>query len=345
MFFVAILGKKRYGLLQIYFRWGSELANFTKVGSRYRASVCVNGKRKSKTFRTKTEARGWALQTEIEIDTGVGDPTHHLLEDALIRYRDEVTVLKKGKKQEHNRINAMLKLPLAQMRLDDITSDDMGKYRDERLKINGGGTVNRELSLISVIFNRARIEWKWVEKNPISDVTRPKNPRPRDQRINDDEIQRVCDALGYAGGEINSSTDLVAVLFLLAIETAMRLGELCAVVPGSVHLSERYVEVTDSKNGDKRKVPLSNRAGELFGKVIHAQMKITSATAGAIYRQHRGAADMDHFNFHDTRHEAITRLAQKLDVLDLARMIGHRDPKSLMIYYNATPIEIASRLD
>ncbi len=304
----------------------------------------MNGIRKSKTFRTKTEARGWALQTEIEIETGVGDPTHHLLEDALIRYRDEVTVLKKGKKQEHNRINAMLKLPLAQMRINDITSDDMGKYRDERLKKNGGGTVNRELSLISVIFNRARIEWKWVEKNPISDVTRPKNPRPRDQRISDDEIQRVCDALGYAGGEINSSTDLVAVFFLLAIETAMRLGELCAVVPSSVHLSERYVEVTDSKNGDKRKVPLSSKAVELLGKVVRSRRKIVSDTAGAIYRQCRGAADMDHFNFHDTRHEAITRLAQKLDVLDLARMIGHRDPKSLMIYYNATPIEIANRL-
>ena len=52
------------------------MANFTKVGSRYRASVCVNGIRKSRSFRTKTEARGWALQTEIEIDTGVGDPTH-----------------------------------------------------------------------------------------------------------------------------------------------------------------------------------------------------------------------------------------------------------------------------
>jgi len=321
------------------------MASFTKVGKRYRADVCVNRIRKSKSFRTKAEARGWALQTEIEIETGVGDPTHHLLEDALTRYRDEVTVLKKGKKQEHNRINAMLKLPLAQMRLNDITSDDMGKYRDERLKKNGGGTVNRELSLISVIFNRARIEWKWTSHNPISDVTRPKNPRPRDQRINDDEIQRVCDALGYVGGEINSSTDLVAVLFLLAIETAMRLGELCAVVPSSVHLSERYVEVTDSKNGDKRKVPLSTKAVELLGKVVRSQRKIVSDTAGAIYRQHRGAADMDHFNFHDTRHEAITRLAQKLDVLDLARMIGHRDPKSLMIYYNATPIEIASRLD
>lgn len=49
--------------------------------------------------------------------------------------------------------------------------------------------------------------------------------------------------------------------------------------------------------------------------------------------------------FHDARHEACTRLARKLEVLDLARMIGHRDPRSLMIYYNPTASEIAERLD
>ena len=49
--------------------------------------------------------------------------------------------------------------------------------------------------------------------------------------------------------------------------------------------------------------------------------------------------------FHDTRHEALTRLAKKLHVLDLARMVGHKDPRSLMIYYNATATEIANRLD
>jgi len=48
--------------------------------------------------------------------------------------------------------------------------------------------------------------------------------------------------------------------------------------------------------------------------------------------------------FHDTRHEALTRIARKLDVLDLARMVGHRDARSLMIYYNATAEEIAQRL-
>lgn len=48
--------------------------------------------------------------------------------------------------------------------------------------------------------------------------------------------------------------------------------------------------------------------------------------------------------FHDSRHEVLTRLARKIDVLDLARMAGHRDPRSLMIYYNATAEEIAGRL-
>jgi len=49
--------------------------------------------------------------------------------------------------------------------------------------------------------------------------------------------------------------------------------------------------------------------------------------------------------FHDTRHEAITRLAKKLDVLDLARMVGHRDIKQLLTYYNKSAKEIASQLD
>lgn len=49
-------------------------------------------------------------------------------------------------------------------------------------------------------------------------------------------------------------------------------------------------------------------------------------------------------HFHDTRHEAITRLAKRLDVLELARMVGHRDPRSLMIYYNETAEQLAKKL-
>jgi integrase len=49
--------------------------------------------------------------------------------------------------------------------------------------------------------------------------------------------------------------------------------------------------------------------------------------------------------FHDSRHEAITRLASKLNVLELARMVGHTNINQLRTYYNATAEDIASRLD
>lgn len=45
----------------------SDMASISKVGSRYRGSVCVNRKRKSKTFRTETEAIKWASKTEKDI--------------------------------------------------------------------------------------------------------------------------------------------------------------------------------------------------------------------------------------------------------------------------------------
>ena len=71
---------------------------------------------------------------------------------------------------------------------------------------------------------------------------------------------------------------------------------------------------------------------------------LSSATLDALFRRARIKAGITDLHFHDTRHEAITRLARKLDVLDLARMIGHRALRSLQVYYNPTPAEIAARL-
>jgi hypothetical protein len=38
-------------------------------------------------------------------------------------------------------------------------------------------------------------------------------------------------------------------------------------------------------------------------------------------------------------------LPEKLDVLALARMIGHRDLRMLQVYYNESAAELAKRLD
>lgn len=49
-------------------------------------------------------------------------------------------------------------------------------------------------------------------------------------------------------------------------------------------------------------------------------------------------------HFHDARSEATSRMAAKLDVLELARVIGHRDPRSLMHYYRANASALARKL-
>ncbi|MDR2015430.1 MAG: site-specific integrase [Azoarcus sp.] len=137
----------------------------------------------------------------------------------------------------------------------------------------------------------------------------------------------------------------VGVAFLFAIETGMRAGEICSLSWGAVRGNVAYLPMT--KNGFPRSVPLSVEALRLLGqlpKVDDAAFGLTPCQIDAIFRKIRVRALISDLHFHDTRHEAITRLARKLDVMDLARMVGTRDLRILMVYYNATPAEIAERL-
>jgi len=114
------------------------------------------------------------------------------------------------------------------------------------------------------------------------------------------------------------------------------------------------VKLAETKNGDARNVPLSSTAVQILRLLMETAkpgqiLGVTSDSRDAIFRKGRQKAilkmpELSSICFHDTRHEAITRLAKKLDVLALARMIGHRDIRSLMIYYNEHASDIASRL-
>ncbi|MDR0577643.1 MAG: site-specific integrase [Candidatus Accumulibacter sp.] len=155
-------------------------------------------------------------------------------------------------------------------------------------------------------------------------------------------------ALGYEAGQpARTKQQQVAVALLLSIETAMRPGEILGLAPEDIDLEKRFVVLPETKNGDRREVPLSRRVVELLESVMDGEAVFTvrSASADVLFRRARKAAGIDDVHFHDARSEALTRLSKKLDVLPLARMVGHRDPKSLMFYYNETASALAKRLD
>ena len=71
---------------------------------------------------------------------------------------------------------------------------------------------------------------------------------------------------------------------------------------------------------------------------------LTIRQKDALFRKLCAKAGIEGLHFHDSRHTAITRLAKKLTVLELARMVGHKDLNMLLVYYNESAEEIAKKL-
>lgn len=105
-----------------------------------------------------------------------------------------------------------------------------------------------------------------------------------------------------------TATQRTGLAFLLALETAMRSGEILSRTWPNVHLSEQHVHLPKAKNGDARDVPRSQRACEIlrtlplgFGPVF----QLKSAVRDALWRKVRDSTGHREVHFHDSRAEAI----------------------------------------
>lgn len=330
------------------------MASIKKQKSGWRVQVYVKGLRDSATLSTRAEAQAWAAERETELRKMVksGVNTDKTVQDAFDRYAKEVSTHKKTAGPEKKRLIALARHKvgelgrLGELQLCAVTPEVLGEWRDERLKTVSGSTIVRDMNLLSHVFTIARREWRWVAASPTTDTRRPATSKARDRRITEAEIAQICEALRFGGKTVTTKMHAVAVAFLFAIETAMRAGEICRLRADDV--SGRTATLHDTKNGTRRVVPLSSRARELVKLLPPSDtlFGLSSSSLDALFRKARDNYTTIHdLTFHDTRHEAITRLARKLDVLDLARMVGHRDIKQLMVYYNASADDIAGRLD
>ena len=117
------------------------------------------------------------------------------LAEVLQRYRREVTPTKRGSADENLRLKAMSQRPFARIRMSALTSSQLAAYRDARLKVVSGATVNREFSVLSHAIDTARREWDvYLLTNPCTLVRRPPQGRPQDRRLQGDEEKRLLAA-------------------------------------------------------------------------------------------------------------------------------------------------------
>jgi integrase len=71
---------------------------------------------------------------------------------------------------------------------------------------------------------------------------------------------------------------------------------------------------------------------------------VQSQTLDTLFRRARDRAGLAGFTFHDARHTACTRLARKVDVLDLCKIMGWVRTTQALSYYNPKASDIARRL-
>lgn len=326
-----------------------------KRGDSWRIEFMHRGKRYSSTHDTPAEAKEWAAREMLRAKDDAkridaGELPAHTLKELCLIYVAKVSKVKKGGAIESIRIHAFLESypKLAEKSLEKISAKDLIGWRNDRGKAVEASTVRREQNLLSSIFNYAVKELLWLNGNPFVRVARPASARARNRRISQDEINLVLAECGYEAGTAPATQrHYIAWCFLFAIETAMRAGEILSMQWSNVH--DHYVRLPDTKNGTARDVPLLDSAVDLLDLMRGVDSKrvvpLSSESLKNIFRRVISGTGIEDLNFHDTRHEACTRLAQLLDVKDLSKVTGHKDIGVLInTYYNPTAVELAEKM-
>ncbi|MDY4279648.1 MAG: site-specific integrase [[Pasteurella] mairii] len=333
------------------------MATFSKMPTGWRVQVRKKGIYKAATFRTKSEAQAWANKIESEIMMGkYSDIPDIYFADLIDKYIKEVTVHKRSQREERLRLIRLANMEIGNIKIKDLTENDFKNWRDERLKTVNPASVLREWNTLSHLLNTAVTEWKYLKENPLKNISKPKQPQERSRRYSDQEIERLTYVSGFDFNHAPLTVkSRVGAAMLFAIETAMRAGEICKATWTDLNLKTRLLYIPQTKNGHPRTVPLSAMAIKIINNLALVRtedddtiFQLKSSSLDANFRLIKESAGLDDadLHFHDTRREALSRLAKKVDVMTLAKISGHRDIKILLnTYYAPDMQDVVNLLD
>ena len=344
------------------------MATIRKRKTQWEAQVRLVGQpSECRRFSTYREARDWArvIETDrklapIPLTRGSGHPDVTLGE-VLVRYQSQITPEKRGADRERFKLDLLRRQDIAKMALESVTSGDIARFRDRRLRVVTCGTVRRELAILRHCFEIARKEWGYVTlQNPVSLIRLPPPSKARTRRITSDEMEIFAKALTV------SKNPIFRQLVSLGLTSGMRRGELLALRWDHVDFNSATAYLPQTKNGEPRRVPLSPQAIQnlhtlaetrnarpeppeshhgAFQEVSDLVFPISANALRLSWERAKRRAGIKDFRFHDLRHEAISRFFEMgLSVPEVALISGHKDPRMLFRYTHLKAENVAQKL-
>ena len=315
-------------------------------GSTFRITVTYDKKRYSATRDTARECEQWASLKLLELKTGKANEEKGIKVAYPFKQLCEKYFIERGSKLKsahviRNKLDNIDRIlgELATSSIYDFKPEDIVRWRNKRILEVQSSTALREFAMFASIFSYAQKELFIIENNIWSVVVKPHKGKPRNQRIVPIDQEKLVTAFKWNREEKPVRVmHYVAWSMLFALETAMRKGEILAMTRKDVR--DGFVHLPMTKNGDSRNVPLSKEAKRLLALIPDDQEIIVPVKEKSFRRtwhRVREEAGLSEINFHDTRHEAITRMVRDkgLPVEILAKITGHKTISVLMnVYYN-----------
>jgi integrase len=300
------------------------------------------------TFSKRSEARKWAQMTEGAVLEGrylkTAEAKRHTLADLIDRYTRDVLPRKKPSTAYNQGLQLQWwRRQLGHCLLAEITPARIVEHRDQLTQEHrSNATANRYLTALSHVLTVAVKEWGWLDDSPMRKVSKLREPRGRVRFLSDQERHRLLDAC-----KKSKNTSLYTIV-VLALATGGRQQELLTVRWPDVDFKRGTLTFHQTKNGERRTIPLTGFALDLLkqhARVRHLETdqvfpaytnikrcRIRDAWNNAVRRA--GIAD---FHFHDLRHTFASYLAMNgASLLEIAEVLGHKTLAMVKRYAHLT---------
>ena len=318
------------------------MANIRRRDGRYQVQIRRRGfPSQVKTFSRHSDAKRWALETELYLERGELEPrpttVHHTIGELLKRYQVTFPL----DTAEYWR-TIVLDRAFGTCPANRLRPSDLAKYRDQRLCSIQPATLARELKVLRRVFRIARDEWDVpLSLDAFSRLSIKQQSLPRERRLNPEELNQLLDAC--AGAQNLWLRPTVE----LALETGMRRGELLNA--RYEHLNHGLLHIPKTKTGYPRTIPLTPRASTLIVALPHSIcghiLPITTTALRHSFDRAKRRGGIKDFHFHDLRHEAISRFFEMgLSIPEVALISGHKDYRMLARYTHLRADDLLKKL-
>ncbi len=227
----------------------------------------------------------------------------------------------------------------AQMKINfvqQITTEDIEKWRNRRVVDVSKTTINRELKMIKTFLNRC-VEKGYLLRSPAQSIKTYKEPERAIKHLSDDEIKRLLEAAPFDLKRIIS-------IFLL---TGMRYGELCHLEWSDIDFRRKQIVIQpkpdwNPKNFKKRVIPMHPTVHDILTKLTKEDSSYLfpdedgkaseQSLRNRLYRVFANAKVKG--NVKDLRSTFASNAAMSgMPIYTISKLLGHHDVKITEKHY------------